>query len=324
MHVYSLDSLTDGAGNVVEMDAGTSSSLSKRSFIVRGRSSASFRGCGTSSDKAVSLLQGKTSRLLVSLNEADESDGPWVVQLRYDPPVGSEKNPKSPEAWTREFTIPADKRTIAVTAEKAGDYTILSVRGQSCSGEVFSPETCRVVEQPVPTAEIEFKSIHEWSVSSRYLSIPHQHSEPGTCSASDTGVTAIAILHGAPPFVLSYTVKHDKNAPRTISKTFTSQRAEIVLKPEDSGTYTYTFNSVSDKNYASIPLKDTPSTTQRVHPLAMAQFSRRNVPYVNCYQRGTVGISVDLRVNRFTSCMVKHRLTFVCRVHHPSPLSFSL
>lgn len=324
VHVYSLDSLTDGAGNVVEMDVKSSTSLSRRSFIVRGRSSASFRGCGTSSDKAVSLLQGKTSKLLVTLNEVDETDGPWVVQLRYDPPIGSQKNMKSPETWTREFTIPTDKRTIAVNAEKAGDYTILSVRGQSCSGEVFSPETCRVIEQPIPTAEIDFKSIHEWQVSDDDLSALDQPSKPISCSASDTGVTAIALLHGMPPFVLSYTVKHDKSAPKTITKTFNSQRAEIILKPEDSGEYTYTFNSVSDKNYAGIPLKGKPSTTQRVHPLAMAQFGRRaRKPIVTC-GGDTVGVPVDLRVS---SSVVPHDDTltlFSCRVPRPSTSSFNL
>lgn len=136
-----------------------------------GRSSVNFRGCSTGPDKTVSLLQGKTTKLLVSLNEVDTLDAPWAAKIRYEPPLALEP-PESPlrgnsgntaaQPWTREFTIPRDKKTIAVEADKAGDYTIVSVSGNSCPGEVLSPETCRVVEQPLPTAEVEFKSIHEW------------------------------------------------------------------------------------------------------------------------------------------------------------------
>lgn len=33
---------------------------------------------------------------------------------------------------------------------------------QYCDGDVLSPETCKVVQKPYPTAEIEWKRIHEW------------------------------------------------------------------------------------------------------------------------------------------------------------------
>jgi nucleoporin POM152 len=138
---------------------------------VLGRSSVNFRGCSTGPDKTVSLLQGKTTKLLVSLNEVDSLDAPWTAKIRYEPPLALEPTESASrgkpgntaaQPWTREFTIPYDKKTIAVEADKAGDYTIVSVRGSSCPGEVLNPETCRVIEQPLPTAEIEFKSIHEW------------------------------------------------------------------------------------------------------------------------------------------------------------------
>lgn len=116
-------------------------------------------------------------------------------------------------------------------------------------------------------------------------------------SASDTGVTAIAVLHGTPPFVLYYTVKHDKNPPRTVTRTFNAQRAEIVLKPEQSGTYTYTFSHLTDKYYSRVPLEGNPSTTQRVHPLAVAQFvgGPNSVTASNCEGR-SVNLELDLRV----------------------------
>lgn len=165
IHVYSLDSLTDGAGNTIDLVGPT------RAFTVLGRSSVNFRGCSTGPDKTLSILQGKTTKLLVSLNEVDALDAPWTVKIRYEPPAAAESHQPAPKGksakmatqpWTREFTIPHDKKTIAIEADKAGDYSIVSVSGGSCPGEVLSPETCRVIEQPLPTAEIEFKSIHEW------------------------------------------------------------------------------------------------------------------------------------------------------------------
>jgi nucleoporin POM152 len=33
---------------------------------------------------------------------------------------------------------------------------------QWCEGDVMAPETCKVVEKQRPSAEIEWKRIHEW------------------------------------------------------------------------------------------------------------------------------------------------------------------
>ena len=136
-----------------------------------GQSSVAFRGCSTGPDKTVSLLHGKTTKLLVSLNEVDTLDAPWTAKIRFQPPLALESQESASrgksgrmtaQPWINEYTIPRDKKTIAVEVDQAGDYTIVSVSGSACPGEVLSPETCRVVEQPLPTAEIEFKSIHEW------------------------------------------------------------------------------------------------------------------------------------------------------------------
>ena len=92
-------------------------------------------------------------------------------------------------------------------------------------------------------------------------------------------------------------MKHDSNPPRTIAKTFNTQRAEIVLKPEQSGTYTYTFSHLTDKYYSKVPLEGSLSTTQRVHPLAVAQFvgGPNGVTASNCEGR-SVELELELRV----------------------------
>ena len=117
-------------------------------------------------------------------------------------------------------------------------------------------------------------------------------------SSSDTGVSATALLHGAAPFVLVYTEKHDRNPPKTLVKTFNTVRGEIVLKPERSGSYTYTFTHISDRNYQKVPIIGTPSTTRHVHPLASAAFVHRTGPGD---ARGRIsncdGESIDMELN---------------------------
>jgi len=61
-------------------------------------------------------------------------------------------------------------RDLTVEADSPGDYTIIDIKGKYCEGDVLSPETCTVVELPKPAAEIEWRRIHEWFVTStRYF-----------------------------------------------------------------------------------------------------------------------------------------------------------
>lgn len=89
----------------------------------------------------------------------------------------------------------------------------------------------------------------------------------------------------------------------------------MTLKPEHSGTYTYTFTHLSDAHYSKVPLKgkngkeggDEFKTTARVHPLASAQFvgyssssgrngaGKKGVSVTNC-AGNSEEFEVDLRV----------------------------
>jgi nucleoporin POM152 len=135
------------------------------------------------------------------------------------------------------------------------------------------------------------------------------------------------VLHGTPPFVLTYTTKHDKHPVKTLTKTVNSARSEITLKPEMSGSYTYTFTHISDKNYQKIPISGTPTTTQHVHPLASASFIRttnegRDV-VSNC-EGQSVEISMDLRVRLVGKRKRVHIYSSLPhREHHPSTWSYS-
>lgn len=114
-------------------------------------------------------------------------------------------------------------------------------------------------------------------------------------------MSASLVLHGTPPFQIYYRMQRDDEAPREISKSFTTSRAELTLQPERSGHYVFTFIAISDANYRKVELQG-PSIDQMIHPLASADFSEshgsgRGKRIVNTCSGDTVDIDVDLKVS---------------------------
>ncbi|KAH7916469.1 hypothetical protein BJ138DRAFT_475130 [Hygrophoropsis aurantiaca] len=274
-HVYTLQSVIDGMGNIVHLhsaDQGAAKSHTTRSLTVLRRPSVSFKNCGPGNP--ASLLIGNETPLSLSINEADALDGPWDVIVKYKAESDSGKRSK---AWSKTLHTQKDKRDLTLKVDSSGEYTIASVKGKWCEGDVMAPETCKVVERPMPTAEIEWKRIHE-------------------CSG-DTGVAASLVLHGTPPFQVYYRTQRDASHPRELAKTFSSSRGELTLQPEHSGHYIYTFVQISDANYKKVTL-DGPTIEQIVHPLAAADFTNaagRARKSVSSCEGGTVSVEVDLR-----------------------------
>ncbi|KAH8120086.1 hypothetical protein DFH11DRAFT_1558255 [Phellopilus nigrolimitatus] len=288
LHEYVLDSLSDGLGNLRTLapnpaarTTDASLRLSKetiRLVTVLRRAAVSFRDCAPG--KPSSLLIGSETSLVIAAKEFDPEDGPWDVTVQYQPGQGAGANKKASKPWLKSMTLPAGKSQFSLTASGPGEYSVVGVKGQHCPGDVLSPESCRVIQQPFPTAEIDWRRIHE-------------------CSG-DTGVSAYLVLHGKPPFQVFYQQKRNSEPIKEMSRTFQGSRGEITLQPESSGDYTYTFVSLSDANYKRIKL-DGPSINQVVHPLASASFvfngasgvgSRRSI---NSCSGSAVDVEVDLR-----------------------------
>lgn len=130
-------------------------------------------------------------------------------------------------------------------------------------------------------------------------------------SSGDTGVSASLVLRGTPPFQVHYRVQRDKEAPRELSKTFTSSRGELTLQPERSGHYIFTFVQMSDANYKKVELKG-PSIDQVIHPLAAADFASGktggNKRMISSCEGSTVGVDVELRVSMLCIYNLGHTL----------------
>ncbi|KZT74944.1 hypothetical protein DAEQUDRAFT_659210 [Daedalea quercina L-15889] len=300
-HSYVLETITDAMGNVVHAGSpltpdstvsgalqklgaapsyNTSSARTRRSVSVLRRPSALFEACGPGTP--VSLLIGSDAPLVVSAKNADLLDSPWDISVQYQP-LGveddSKHNAKRHQPWTKDVQIPQGRRDVTFFVNEPGEYTLVGVKGRYCEGDILSPDTCKVVERPYPTAEIEWKKIHE-------------------CSG-DTGVSASLVLHGTPPFQVYYRMQRDKEPHREISKSFTSSRGELTIQPERSGHYTFTFLYLSDANYKKVDLNG-PSIDQVVHPPAFAEFSHREPVgrgkrKISSCSGNTVDVDVDFR-----------------------------
>lgn len=170
-HTYVLDSLADGLGNLQSLtprkiepkdtnNNNNNAVLAKdttRSVTVLKRAAISFRDCAPG--KPASLLVGGETPLAIAARESDAQDGPWDVKVRYQP---AETGKKAPKPWVKTLTTPAGRNQLTLSANAPGEYEIVDVKGQYCPGDVLSPETCRVVQQAYPSADIDWKRIHEW------------------------------------------------------------------------------------------------------------------------------------------------------------------
>jgi nucleoporin POM152 len=169
-YLYVLESVSDALGNV--MHAGSQAESvgesfhdhTTRSVTVLSRPSVSFRHCGAGSP--ASLLIGSETSLSLALKGSDQLDTPWNVKVNYAPPSDDEVSIsyKNLKAWTKTVTSSEDRKDVVLRVNTPGEYSIAGVKGKYCDGDVLSPDTCKVIERPIPTAEIEWKKIHEWSV----------------------------------------------------------------------------------------------------------------------------------------------------------------
>ncbi|OAX42996.1 hypothetical protein K503DRAFT_241063 [Rhizopogon vinicolor AM-OR11-026] len=269
-HTYTLESVIDGMGNVVHLNGGNHDMEITRSLSVLRRPSVSFKACGPGTP--TSLLIGSEAPVALTVGDSDALDGPWNIDVRFEP---ASMDGKRVKPWDKKLQTKENKNDVVLNATVPGEYTITGIKGKYCDGDVLAPETCRVVERAMPTAEIEWKRIHE-------------------CSG-DTGVSASLVMHGTPPFQVYYRAQRDTERPRDLVKTFPSSRGELTLQPEHSGHYYYTFVQLSDAHYKQVAL-DGPSIDQVVHPLAAADFvGGRGKRVVSTCEGATVGVEVDLR-----------------------------
>ncbi|KLO20595.1 hypothetical protein SCHPADRAFT_863370 [Schizopora paradoxa] len=285
---YTLHQVYDGLGNMRTLGSLPSTrspdektptpSEYTRSVTVLRRAGVSFKDCGPG--KPSSLLIGSEAHLQLASRDTDPKDSPLAVTIAYRPPSTNTTAKNAVSPWRKVISYPSGRSSFPINVTAPGEYSVVGVKGQTCPGDVLSPDTCKVVEEPHPSAEIELKRIHE-------------------CSG-DTGVSAYLVMQGKPPFQVHYKQKRNDEAEKEMSRVFQGSRGDITLQPENSGRYSYWFTHLSDANYKRIKL-DGPSISQTVHPLASASFvfhgatGTGNRRAINSCSGNTVDVEVDFR-----------------------------
>ncbi|KAF8921998.1 hypothetical protein CPB85DRAFT_1247129 [Mucidula mucida] len=281
-HVYALEEVSDAVGNIVRvgselpsLESEAHATTTTRSFQVLRRSTMSFKGCGPGQPTALRI--GGEAGLTLYASDADTFDLPLEVTVAYKP-SNADGSGKRDKAWVKTLTTQEHHRELTLQASSPGEYTIQKVKGRYCNGDVLAPESCQVVERPLPSAEIEWKKIHE-------------------CSG-DTGVSASLVMHGTPPFQVHYRIQRDKLPAQDISKTFASSRGELTLQPERSGHYVFSFQHISDANYKKVDLHG-PSIDQIIHSPASADFvgdrGAKNKRQLSSCEGASVDVEVELK-----------------------------
>ncbi|TFK58974.1 hypothetical protein BDN72DRAFT_884089 [Pluteus cervinus] len=197
-HIYTLDDISDGAGNVVRFSpigavfsstdfTSTSRIKTAHSMVVSRKSRVSFRSCSLANP--TSLLMGHEALLTVAANASDVHDSSWEAVIKYEPPADSNISGRRTGPWERTIQ-PFGRRTEALLPVIApGDYTIVRVKGKHCVGEPVEPKVCRVSKRPKPTI-----GVTQEETKSYY------------------GVVLSLLFHGTAPFRLMYQVQQDENA----------------------------------------------------------------------------------------------------------------
>lgn len=120
--------------------------------------------------------------------------------------------------------------------------------------------------------------------------------------AGEVGLRATVSLSGEPPYKLHYTVQHGQSRPVRKSKVIRPSRDEIEFRPEQTGDFTYRFESLDDKNYEGIVLDR--EIKQTVHPLAGVKFEQagKEQKVWSC-QGDSLQVPLQLRVSCTSVCV---------------------
>jgi nucleoporin POM152 len=138
-YVYALEEVVDGVGNVIRVGAdgllanpsSNSQTKTTRSLVVLRRPTISFKNCKLGAP--TSLLIGSEATLPISMNNADDFDSPWEIQLKYQPPIDADngtKGNKRFKPWRKTLTTQGNRKELNIRATAPGDYTIVGVRGK--------------------------------------------------------------------------------------------------------------------------------------------------------------------------------------------------
>lgn len=251
-HSYTVESVEDGLGNKVLYDSPNPKDLHApriQSLVVHNRPQVKLLDC--SPDRLIPLPSGKSTPLPVRVQDPAKlhpSDWPLTLKYRFVAETNGELTP------TEEFLYDMTDDRTGPAIGKAGRYSIDSIAGQFCPGEVLEPSSCTLFNPPRPDVSVAREDIFD------------------KCAGNPIGMILNLDFTGTPPFKVVYNVAREGKA-RPQVKSFSTMRGQIELLEQSAGTYTYTLNQISDSVYEPSSLKDRDFVFQQtIRPPASAVF----------------------------------------------------
>lgn len=255
---YEVEKVSDACGNDIfyhrqdEVDSWTPkhASLLYR-MKVHERPLVRFTGCDP--QHPMHLPRGKSGALPFSLG-GQATDGPFELKFDFTPfdKLASATEHAS-DYVTRTKRLKGPKDPIIV--REPGLYSMKSLTGLHCAGDVLEPAHCLVVTPPEPSMTMDYDEILD------------------KCTSSSIGLTVDLTLVGSPPFDVSYRLIKDGGSPQVRTLKIDKTRHQVRFTPEESGHYAYEFFRLDDKNYENIKLDASElRAEQTVKPMAGATF----------------------------------------------------
>lgn len=251
-HLFRLLQVTDAFGNTKSVD-------DHYNADVHDLPRAVFDGCEGSK---IRDEEDASADIPLLLNGAE----PLAVSIEYRESMDA----KDPVL----FKVPGMKSgRNSVPVGKPGVYTVKLVEDKYCAREAQS--TCVVSKTIAPSVSITSSPIDQFCVGTI-----------GMLGMRNGGFNVIVDVSftGEPPFWLEYEqTRGDNSEIFRVSGIKTTHHA-LELKPENDGTYIYSFLSIGDVNYKDgIELVDQDSITHIIHPQSTAAFrDKRGENIVKC------------------------------------------
>lgn len=272
---YVVESVEDGLNNQVIYDITTNEKdmvKAQRSstLTVHNRPVVELHGC--SSERPLRVAKEDTVTLPVRVRPVGQlHHSDWPLELKYTFTPETEDGIPPIEDLT--YELPNGKESSLPRINKAGKYSLESIRTQFCRGEVVEPSSCTLFNPPKPMVSINTEDIFD------------------KCAGNPIGMTVNLDFTGSPPFKVRYSIEHDgKVTPKV--QDFSSLRGQMVFREKSAGSYVYRFLGVGDQVYNDISLKDQDMNyVQNIKPPATAGFADGKKVLDSCF-----GASVQLPV----------------------------
>lgn len=252
---YSIEEVHDACGNVVTYSPLDDATMKNgpqqgREFTVLERPRISMQGCNQ--QKYLQVAKHKTMPLPLNL-VAPNSDAPYSLQYTFTPHgTGKEGSEKALESF-KEAILNAESQRFEIS--EPGWYSLTSISGAHCSGDILEPASCLLHNPPEPELAIRSERIFD------------------KCANNPIGFTVDLDLIGTPPFRIQYSVENGKSKPVIKTETVNGLRGQMSLVPTEAGHYRYKFLKISDSVYHDARPVQEVVLEQDVRPPASARFA---------------------------------------------------